>query len=331
MINRKTKDVGMHYKYGDKEYTIQHDLFRLNNFKVLDRDNNGNVFVMMSIQNTLFDIQVTPFYDSNIELVEGLILNVAYVQLDNNEIRVHGYEVSEDINRNANLVSLLSNPITRHFEGQEVDKQLLTARISEYMKLITDEGLSTLVSFTFNKFYHCITTWPAAVSVHHNIRGGLLLHLANVTRQAIDIAKNYTDVNMSLVVAGALLHDIGKVLEYTEDGSISEIGKYRDHITLSQQMINDVIAENNLNIDMRDLNRLMHVILSHHGKLEWGSTKVPAIKEAFIVHQADYIDTNMYIYHESYRKTSCGGSEYNKYTGAYIINENIEVSQNYDK
>lgn len=327
MINRKTKDVGMPYNYNGKEYLIEHDLFRLNNFKVIDKDNG--TFVMMALQNTLFDVQVTPFYDPKIELEEGMVLNVAYVNVDG-DLRIHGYEVSEDINRNANLVSMLSEPKKRMFEGQSVDKDKLIRMFNYYLGMMTDTALQSLVANTYRGSFNHICTWPAAVTVHHNIPGGLLLHSVNVTRQAIDIAKNYSDIDLNLVIAGALLHDIGKLVEYTEDGKISDVGKYRDHITLSQSMIEEVIKIHNINIDDRTLNRLIHIILSHHGKLEWGSTKVPSTKEALIVHLADYIDTQMYIIHEVYRKISCGDTEYSKLLGTFIVNENIEISQNYD-
>lgn len=329
MINYKTKDKGMSYNYGDNTYYIEHGLFRLNSFKILDMDDRGNTFVQMSLQNNEYNVIVSPFYDEYIELHEGMVLKVAYIDVDystSKSIRVHGYEVSSDEEANKRLLEQLpSNTID--LKDQEVNVREVIGKIDSFIGLITDESIKKLVVNIYSKYSNELTVWPAAVSVHHNIKSGLLLHLCNVTRNAINIAMTYTDVSLSLVIAGSLLHDIGKIKEYTHDGKISEIGKYQDHISLGQIMIE---REANGLLDERTLRRLLHIILSHHGRQEWGSAKVPSTKEAFIVHIADYIDTNMYIFHESYKKVSCGESVYNKVLGTYVVNDNIATSQKYD-
>ena len=95
MINRKTKDVGMPYEYNNKTYYIQHDLFRVNEFFVEDIDAKGNRFIKMILQNPTKEVTVSPFYDSNIEMEKGMILNVAYIEMEDGSIRVHGYEISD--------------------------------------------------------------------------------------------------------------------------------------------------------------------------------------------------------------------------------------------
>ena len=325
MINYKKKDVGMPYNYNGETYYIEHELFRLNNYKVLEPDDRNNQFVRLSIQNSKFDQEVTPFYDENIELSNGIVLKIAYINY-NGEVRVHGYELSQDQEANNKLLAQLQEPINRNFEEQDIDTDNLKIRLNNYLNQIEDNDIKSLVYTIYNHYFEQIYTWPAAVSVHHNIKHGLFLHLMNVTQQAIDIAKNYTDINLDVVIAGAMLHDIGKIKEYTNDGKISDIGKYQDHISLGYNIICEYTRDNkNKYIEM-----LKHIILSHHGKLEWGSPKPPVNKEAFIVHMADYIDTNMYILHEAYKKVSCGESTYNKYMGTFIVNENIITSNNYD-
>ena len=318
MINYKTKDIGMTYSYGGKEYPFKHDLFRLVDYNIY----NGSVD-MIICNRVGKEYKVSMFYDPKIDLVKDITLKIPYIELDDGSIKAHGYEVSDEV-----------LPITKTTlslpKDQVVDVNKLRNKITEYIKLIEDGDLGILVANMYNKYWDKLSHWPAAVSVHHNIEHGLLLHLTNVTKQAIDIANKYADIDMSLVVAGALLHDIGKIREYSnETGSgISESGKYLDHITEGVCMVRAEAEQ--LNVDEKILNRLLHIIVSHHGKLEWGSPKVPVIKEAFIVHIADYIDTNMYIFHESYKKVSCGATEYNKYLSAHVVNENIEVSDSYD-
>lgn len=322
MINYKTKDVGMTYNYNGKEYKFEHDLFVLWDFDIQGQ------YVNMVIQNMKGEYSVTPFYDTNIQLKTPMVLKVAYVMLDDNNMRVHGYEECSDANAYNVIVASLPQRTMKLVDKQKVDVPYIQGKIQELINNIEDEDLNKLVSILYSKYWSKLSTYPAATNVHHNIPNGLVLHLYNVTKQALDIAKNYTDINKDLVAAGALLHDLGKIIEYNEDGSISDIGIYEDHISIGFSLIQS--EAKSLGIDDNILNRLLHVILSHHGKLEWGSPKLPGTKEAFIVHMADYIDTNMYILHESYRKVSCGGKDFNKYMGTNIVNENIEVSSNYD-
>lgn len=324
MINYKTKDKGMTYEFNGKSYVIYHDYFRVNSFEYIDKN------VKMAIQNFTIDTIVNPFADSNIELYEGIILKIAYIYGDDGNIRVHGYEVSNDAEANAKLSALPESKINIP-KQQIVNTSTLIAEISNIItNSIKDKPLSELVMSIIQSNITKFTTWPAAVSVHHNIKGGLLLHTRNVALMAHRIAVNYSDIDMDLVLAGAILHDIGKIGEYTEDGKISDVGKYRDHITIGQDIILNTWRTSNSQVDENTINRLLHIILAHHGKLEWGSPKVPATKEAFVVHQADYIDTNMYIYHNAYKEVNFGETTYNKLIGTYVVNENITTSQNYD-
>lgn len=330
MINRKTKDIGMPYEYNSKTYYIQHDLFRLNEFFIEDMDAKGNRFVKMILQNPIKEVTVSPFYDTNIEMEKGMVLNVAYVEMEDGSIRVHGYEVSDSIEKNANLLALLDKPKVHLGATNEVDVNNYITRIKSYIDKIDDEDIKELVVYLYNTYNDKLTIWPAAVSAHHNYKHGLIQHLCNVARQAIIVATCYTDISMDLVIAGALLHDIGKLYEYTEDGKISDLGKYRDHISCGQLMIHEAYNKLGCKVDEKDINRLLHIIISHHGKLEWGSPKTPVCKEAFIVHQADYIDANMFILHDSYKRVSCGMSEYNKFFNTYVVNENIDITNSYD-
>ena len=224
MINRKTKDVGMPYVYNGKTYYIQHDLFRLNEFNIEDMDAKGNRYVKMIIQKLDTEVVVSPFYDANIELEEGMILNIAYIEMEDGSIRVHGYEVSDNIERNAFLLTILDKPKIHLGSTSNIDVNSLISRVQGYINNIKDEDMRELVVYMFRKYNDKLVVWPAAVSVHHNYKHGLLQHICNVTRQAISIASLYTDVSMDLVIAGSLLHDIGKTQEYTEDGQISDTG-----------------------------------------------------------------------------------------------------------
>lgn len=135
--------------------------------------------------------------------------------------------------------------------------------------------------------------WPAATRVHHAYPGGLAKHSLNVCQNAINTWKTYEGTNMQIdvIVAGALLHDIGKIAEYTESGSRTSYGNLIPHICAGYETVLKecfkigVDPETNPTIVM-----LNHIILSHHEKMEFGSPVQPSTMEAFIVARADALD-----------------------------------------
>ena len=135
--------------------------------------------------------------------------------------------------------------------------------------------------------------WPAATKVHHNYPGGLAKHSLNVCRNAINIWKNYegSNIDIKAIVAGALLHDIGKLQEYKEDGSRTKYGDLIPHPVAGYEKIVRFAIENNWDPE-KDIELIMlsHIILTHHEKLEFGASTLPNILEAVIVAKSDALD-----------------------------------------
>lgn len=134
--------------------------------------------------------------------------------------------------------------------------------------------------------------WPAATKVHHAYNGGLAKHSLNVCKNAIDIWKTYegSNLNIQLLVAGALLHDLGKIKEYNQDTSRTIYGNFIPHIVEGYREV--AIAAHELGVSESDIQLVVleHTILSHHGKYEFGSPVVPYIAEAVIISKADDLD-----------------------------------------
>ena len=134
---------------------------------------------------------------------------------------------------------------------------------------------------------------PAAKSIHHAFRAGLLEHVLSLCALARPIAKHY-GVDWSLMVAGIVLHDIGKIYELTYERGFaySTEGQLLGHIAIAMRMLSDKLrAFSDFPNDLRVL--LEHMILSHHGKLEFGSPKVPLFPEALLLHYLDDMDSKM--------------------------------------
>jgi len=139
---------------------------------------------------------------------------------------------------------------------------------------------------------------PAAMKMHHDYIGGLLEHTHNMLRVAVAILPLYPDVQLDLVLAGIFLHDIGKTEELAYDIAFSytDSGQLIGHISKSLLMINqkaDSLRSGGTQIDQAVLDAIGHIILSHHGAYEFGSPKLPATSEAFMVCYIDDLDAKI--------------------------------------
>ncbi|WP_461834048.1 CRISPR-associated endonuclease Cas3'' [Desulfothermus sp.] len=135
---------------------------------------------------------------------------------------------------------------------------------------------------------------PAAKSIHHAYRGGLLEHTLNVCKLCLNIAELYPEIDREILLVGAVLHDIGKIEEF--EGKISldytDKGQLIGHVVMSVLLIEPFLNKiKGLSNDL--IMHLKHIILSHHGEYEFGSPKRPKTREALIVHFADNIDAKL--------------------------------------
>jgi 3'-5' exoribonuclease len=139
---------------------------------------------------------------------------------------------------------------------------------------------------------------PGGMKLHHDCIGGLLEHTHNMLRVAKSILPLYPQVQGDLVLAGVFLHDMGKTEELSYDMAFSytDSGQLIGHITKSFQMIQhkvDALRARGVKIDPEIVDALSHIILAHHGSFEFGSPKLPATAEAFMVYYLDDLDAKM--------------------------------------
>ncbi len=135
---------------------------------------------------------------------------------------------------------------------------------------------------------------PAAKGMHHAYIGGLLEHTVSMAKVADMLAEHYPIVDRDLLLAGTLLHDMGKVREYTIQGEFgfTEDGRLLGHIVRAMLMVETAVANTSLLTDDQS-RQLLHLIASHHGKQEWGSPVEPKTIEAVLLHQIDLLDSRM--------------------------------------
>lgn len=165
---------------------------------------------------------------------------------------------------------------------------------------IDEPGLRELTLGLLEEHVDALKQLPAASRNHHAWRGGFLEHVVSVTRTATYFADKYRalypkldpPLSRSLVIAGAILHDIGKLLELTPGQIPSEYtaaGRLVGHILLGRDMIRDRAAQI-AGFDREMLLRLEHILVSHQGQPIWGSPVPPSTPEALLVHYADDVD-----------------------------------------
>lgn len=175
------------------------------------------------------------------------------------------------------------------------DRDDLFCKLLMEQDQIIDPFLKSLVLSVLKTWEDVVKDAPAAIGHHHAYIGGLLEHTYSTLQIALGIAKNSPEyVDMDVIRAGAILHDIGKIESYNWKGNsieMSDDGQFLDHIILGILMVQEKAKE--LNISWGITRKLMHIIASHHGKLEWGSPVEPATKEAIIIHHADLADSTV--------------------------------------
>lgn len=170
-------------------------------------------------------------------------------------------------------------------------------QILSLIKSIKNTYLSTLLNKLFvedKEFLRVFTGHSAAKTVHHGFIGGLMEHTLSVTRLCDYMAGAYPVLKRDLLISAALLHDVGKTRElsafplndYTDEGQL--LG----HIVIGAQMIHD-LAKEIADFPVVLENELVHCILAHHGELEYGSPKKPALAEAVALNLADNTDARM--------------------------------------
>ncbi len=157
------------------------------------------------------------------------------------------------------------------------------------------EPWQTLVAYLLleEPFLSRYANAPAARSMHHGYIGGLLEHSLSMAALARQLVAHYGQADVDLLVSGALLHDMGKALEYTlEDGfAHSDDGRLVGHIVRGIVLVEKAAAD--LGFPEGKLRQLVHLIAAHHGTQEWGSPVVPKTLEAILLHQIDLLDSRV--------------------------------------
>ncbi len=169
---------------------------------------------------------------------------------------------------------------------------------------VKNEYLQKLLMSFFGDeaFLKLFCTHSAAKSIHHGFIGGLLEHTLSVAKLCDQASAHYGFLNHDLLVTGAILHDVGKTRELSAfpSNEYTDAGQLLGHIVIGAQMVSEHIAAID-GFPQRLADELIHMILSHHGELEYGSPKKPAILEALVLSFIDNMDAKVETMYEALR------------------------------
>jgi 3'-5' exoribonuclease len=255
----------------------------------------GNSFLMVELADKtgMFNCNCfsdNPSFDFFKGLKEGLVVRI--------EGKVDYYQnrFSPKLLRAEEITAeqLAGSPLMSNLvETAPEDSEALWAEFQTQIAAITQPELRATVQAVFEEIGDAFRIAPAALAMHHAYRHGLLEHTCHMARACQALAPLYPEVDADLALAGILVHDTGKVIEYqgTLATSRSRKGILQGHVVLGYQLVRKAGLKAKLNADL--LERLEHIVLSHQGELEWGAAVIAATPEAVFVAKIDDLDAKM--------------------------------------
>lgn len=273
-------------------------------YDVTVTDNSGSI-ILKVWEPKIFNIKVGQV----VELVN------AVVQEYNGVLQVSAK--SFNICQNANAEDFL--PRSR-FTTESMWKLL-----DSILDKVEDKYCKQLISAVRNdpEFVEKFSKHGAGQKVHGAYVGGLLEHTLRVVQIAYKIALVYGNLNTDLIITAAFFHDIGKLKEFSElpNCEYGDDGNYLGHLAIAViniEKLADKIPDFPSDVKLK----IMHCIAAHHGKLEYGAIKLPAIPEAFVISEADMIDSRLNIFDENIQKGKW--SEKNYFLGTSVHSGGFE-------
>ncbi len=192
---------------------------------------------------------------------------------------------------------LILPPVDRKLMYDEICEIVSSSANTVGGKYLPLSDLAIKLLTDFKKWY---VSSSASIKMHHDMLAGLLYHSYRMVKAADALCGVYSELDRELMVCGAALHDLGKIWEYktspTGDAEYSPMGVLYGHIFIGGYQVLKRAGENSGEEKYSDdrLMLLVHLILSHHGKPEWGAVAKPAVPEAFALHYIDNLDAKIY-------------------------------------
>lgn len=267
----------------------------------------------VNTSDSIYNYQVTLKDDTQLNLkVSSDLLVIGDVYLFEFECKFNGTRNSYTL---LNAISVFECPLNdelyevfeKFFPYVSVGISHLEEKLDYYLSNIKNEVIKALCLDILNRYRHDFLIYPAAVKMHHNYIGGLAYHTLTMCDLANAFAGVYDCVDMDLLIAGALLHDISKVIEFKgpTDSEYSVKGQLLGHLVLGAIELDKTAERLNLS-DKEEVMLLQHMLISHHGQPTYGACKKPETPEALLLWIIDTIDSKMRVIEEKFAQVEPG-------------------------
>lgn len=266
---------------------------------------NGKTFIAFTFQDTSGTID-GKFWDASAEEVERFTAGRVVVLSGKREV----YQGNPQVKITQLRLAKPEEPSdpTLYMERAPLKKEEMETEINQTLFEITNPHWNRIVRFLLTKYQKEFFDYPAAKRNHHAYASGLAYHTTSMLRLGKSIVKEYPELNAALLYAGIILHDLGKVIELS--GAMSTeytlAGNLVGHLVLVDEEITKACLALKIDDQNEDVIVLRHMVLAHHGLLEYGSPVRPRIMEAEILHQIDNLDASMQMLLTSIRQTEPG-------------------------
>lgn len=256
---------------------------------------NGNTFYSLELGDRTGSFTCTVFNDSPVYESLKLAGEGAVVRIEG-KVEFYQGRLSPRLAKAIALAEAelgVPGVLDNLVETAPEDHQALWQEFQGFIDRIKHDELRMTVRGVFEEIGETFRWSPAAVAMHHAYRHGLLEHTVHMARACCALLPLYTEVDADLALAGILLHDTGKAIEY--EGTLatkrSRRGILQGHVVLGYQLARKHGIKSRLDSDRME--RLEHIILSHQGEPEWGAAVYAATPEAVFVSMIDNLDAKM--------------------------------------
>ena len=246
-------------------------------------------------------------------------------------IEVFGEVVSYNNNLQLNIKQLRKPyedeyNVADYMPASEKNVEVMYQELLSYVKQVENKYLRQLLEYYFvkdEKFIKVFKGHSAAKSVHHGFAGGLLEHTLSIVKMCAYYVNAYPLLSKDLLFTAAMFHDIGKTKELSSfpENDYTDDGQLLGHIVIGVEMISDGVRSIE-GFPAKLASELKHCVIAHHGELEYGSPKKPALPEAVALHYADATDAKMQTLAEIFKDKE--GSEWLGFNR--ILDSNVRKS-----
>lgn len=192
-----------------------------------------------------------------------------------------------------------------YLPASERDREEMWGSLREIVDGIVDVQIKDVVMHLIHFHETELKKAPAAMKVHHAFVGGLIEHILSLTSLSCAVCDCYPNLNLDLMLAMCVIHDMGKIRELVVSRSLSYSveGTLIGHVAIGLELLDSAVAVVG-GMDPKTLMKLKHMLISHHGKLEYGALKLPALPEAIAFNMCDDMDAKMQVVKQAFAEFS---------------------------